>query len=197
LTNKIEALQNRLFPNDRRKRHQTLRQPSHDRLSIVITNSGMATAPTSPRNQNMNTSTTLMDGHSTSTICPSPSISNGFLLRPEDQQLLQRLSPESDRSCSSTTSTLTRSRSAQNVRQQQTLICNTINNNNNNNSNNNNNNTVSTNTNNVQTLAASIDDAKTVLAQLFWIGTCLLESDYEYEFTLSVQLLTTIINKIQ
>ncbi|CAF4912964.1 unnamed protein product, partial [Rotaria magnacalcarata] len=40
LTNKIEALQNRLFPNDRRKRHQTLRQPSHDRLSIVITNSG-------------------------------------------------------------------------------------------------------------------------------------------------------------
>ncbi|CAF4519240.1 unnamed protein product [Rotaria socialis] len=193
LTNKIEALQNRLFPNDRRQRHQTLlRQPSRDRLSIIVTNSGMATAPTSPRNQNMNTSTTLMDGHSTSTICPSPSMNNGFLLRPEDQQLLLRLSPESDRSCSSTTSTLTRSRSAQNVRQQQTLFFNTINNNNNNN-----NNTMSTNTNNVQTLAASIDDAKTVLAQLFWIGTCLLESDYEYEFTLSVQLLTTIINKIQ
>ncbi|CAF4578036.1 unnamed protein product [Rotaria sp. Silwood1] len=190
LTNKIEALQNRLFPNDRRQRHQTYRHQSRDRLSIVITNSGMATAPTSPRNIN---SSTLTDGYSTTTICPSISTNTGFLLRPDDQQQQQqqyilRLSPESDRSCSSTTSTLTRSRSAQNVRQQQNLFSNLITNNSN---------TNTTNTNDVQTLAASIDDAKTVLAQLFWIGICLLESDYEYEFTLAIQLLTTIINKIQ
>lgn len=188
LTNKIEALQSNLFPNGRRLRNQTLRHPSRDRLSIVVTNSGMATAPTSPRNANINSST-LMDGHSTTTICPSPSANNGFLLRPEDQHLLLRLSPESDRSCSSTTSTLTRSRSAQNVRQQQSSLLNTINNNNNN--------SMSTNKNDVQTLAASIDDAKTVLAQLFWIGLCLLESDYEYEFTLAVELLTTIITKVE
>ncbi|CAF4639576.1 unnamed protein product, partial [Rotaria sp. Silwood2] len=188
LTNKIEALQNRLFSNDRRQHNQTYRHPSRDRLSIVVTNSGMATAPTSPRNLNMNSST-LTDGYSTTTICPSISTNNGFLLRPDDQQqYILRLSPESDRSCSSTTSTLTRSRSAQNVRQQQNLFSNIITNNSNNNT---------TNTNDVQTLAASIDDAKTVLAQLFWIGMCLLESDYEYEFTLSIQLLITIINKIQ
>ncbi|CAF3600838.1 unnamed protein product, partial [Rotaria sp. Silwood2] len=80
LTNKIEALQNRLFSNDRRQHNQTYRHPSRDRLSIVVTNSGMATAPTSPRNLNMNSST-LTDGYSTTTICPSISTNNGFLLR--------------------------------------------------------------------------------------------------------------------
>jgi hypothetical protein len=192
LANKIEAIQSNMFPTDRRQ-IRTFRRQSRDRLSIVVTNSGMATAPTSPRNIN---STTLTDGHSTTTICPSISTNNGFLLQPDDQQqkLLFRISPESDRTCTSTTSTLTRSYSANNVRQQQPFISN---NNNNNINNNNNNNTNSTNTNDVQTLAASIDDAKTVLAQLFWIGICLLESDYEYEFTLSIQLLTTIIDKIQ
>jgi len=191
LTTKIEAIQNNMFPSDRRQ-IRTFRRQSRDRLSVVVTNSGMATAPTSPRN-NMN-STGLMDGHSTTTICPSISTNNNFLLQPDDlhQKIVFRLSPESDRSYPSTTSTLTRSRSEHNVRQQQPFIPN-----NTSNSNNSNNNTNITNTNDVQTLAASIDDAKTVLAQLFWIGICLLESDYEYEFTLSIQLLTTIIDKIQ
>jgi len=190
LTNKIEAIRTNMFPSDRRQ-IRTFRPQSRDRLSVVVTNSGMATAPTSPRNINL---TTLTDGHSTTTICPSISTNNGFLLQPDDQyqKLLLRLSPDSDRTCTSTTSTLTRSYSAQNVRQHQPFISN-----NNHNNNNNNNNTNSTNTNAVQTLAASIDDAKTVLAQLFWIAICLLESDYEYEFTLSIQLLTTIIDKIQ
>lgn len=184
LANKIESIQNHMLPSDRRQ-IRTFHRKSGDRLSIVVTNSGMATAPTSPRNIN---STTLMDSHSTSTICPSISTTNGFLIQPDDQEkkFLLRLSPESDRTC---TSTLTRSCSENNVRQQPPPITNS--------NNNNNNNTNSTNTNDVQTLAASIDDAKTVLAQLFWIGICLLESDYEYEFTLSIQLLTTIINKIQ
>jgi hypothetical protein len=187
LTNKIEAIQTSMFPSDRRQ-IRTFRRQSRDRLSIVVTNSGLATAPTSPRNLN---SGTLTDGYSTTTICPSISTNNGFLLQPDDQQqkVVLRLSPNSDRTCSSTTSTLTRSHSEHNFRQQQSpLFSNTTTNNNN---------TNSTNTNDVQTLAASIDDAKTVLAQLFWIGICLLESDYEYEYTLSIQLLTTIIDKIQ
>lgn len=196
LTNRIEALQSRLFLHDRRQNLRAFRHQSRDRLSIVVTNSGMATAPTSPRNVNINPST-LTDGHSTTTICPSSSTNNGFLLRPDDpQQFLLRLSPESDRSCSSTTSTLTRSRSAQNVHQQQVFFANPTSTTTSNNSNHTNNNN-STNNNDVQTLAASIDDAKTVLAQLFWIGICLLESDYEYEFTLTIQLLTTIINKVE
>ena len=183
LTNKIEALQNRMFPFDRKEYSRTVRHPSRHQLSIVVTNSGMATAPTSPRNLN---SSTLMEGPSTTTICPSTSINNGLSIRSDEQQqqALLRFSPKSDHSCSSTTSTLTRSYSAHNVRQQQIFFPNPVN-------------TNSTNTAEVQTLAASIDDAKTVLAQLFWIGICLLESDYEYEFTLSIQLLTTIINKIQ
>jgi hypothetical protein len=192
LSNKIEAIQtNSTLPSDRRDKRKFRRQ-SGERLSIVVTNSGMATAPTSPRNLN---SAILTDGHSTTTICPSISTTNGFLLQPDDQQqkVLLRLSPESDRSCTSTTSTLTRSRSEHNVRQQNPFSLT----NNNSNTNNNNNHPISTTTNDVQTLAASIDDAKTVLAQLFWIGICLLESDYEYEFTLAIQLLTTIIDKIQ
>jgi hypothetical protein len=188
LTNKIEALQNHtLLPSDRRQQTRTFHRQSRDQLAIIVTNSGMATAPTSPRNNNNMLSSTLTDGHSTTTICPSLSTNNGFLLQPNDQQQYpSRFSPDSNRSCSSTTSTLTRSHSAQNVRQQHMFF-----------SNNSTNNTNLPNTNDVQTLAASIDDAKTVLAQLFWIGICLLESDYEYEFTLSIQLLTTIINKIQ
>ena len=196
LTNKIEMLQNRLFSNDRKKNSRTLSHQSRNQLSIAITNSGMVTAPTSPRNVNMNSST-LTDGHSTTTICPSISTTNSFLLRPDDQQqqqqFLMRFSPESDRSCSSTTSTLTRSRSAQNVHQQQIIYSNPTTNYNNNNNNDNN----STNINDIQTLTTSADDAKTVLTQLFWIGICLLESDYEYEFALSTQLLTTIIDKVQ
>jgi len=189
LTNKIDALQNHtLLPSDRRQQTRTFHRQSRDQLAIIVTNSGLATAPTSPRNNNNNMiSSTLTDGHSTTTICPSLSTNNGFLLQPNDQQQYpSRFSPDSNRSCSSTTSTLTRSHSAQNVRQQHMFF-----------SNNPTNNTNLPNTNDVQTLAASIDDAKTVLAQLFWIGICLLESDYEYEFTLSIQLLTTIINKIQ
>ncbi|UJR37705.1 hypothetical protein I4U23_030400, partial [Adineta vaga] len=187
LTNKIESLQNNmLFPTDRRQHSRTFQRQSRDQLAIIVTNSGMATAPTSPRNNNI-LSSTLSNGHSTTTICPSISTTNGFLLQPTDPQANSlRFSPDSNRSCSSTTSTLTRSHSAQNVGQQQIFF-----------PNHSLNNGTSTNTNDVQTLAASIDDAKTVLAQLFWIGICLLESDYEYEFTLSVKLLTTIINKIQ
>ncbi|CAF0968774.1 unnamed protein product [Adineta ricciae] len=187
LANQIESLQsNTLLPTDRRHHARTFHRRSRDQLAIVVTNSGMATAPTSPRNNNI-LSSTLTNGHSTTTICPSLSTTNGFLLQPTDQQTNSlRFSPESNRSCSSTTSTLTRSHSAQNVRQQQIFF-----------PNHSLNNSVSANTNDVQTLAASIDDAKTVLAQLFWIGICLLESDYEYEFTLAIQLLSTIINKIQ
>ena len=192
LSNKIEAIQTTsTLPSDRRQ-VRTFRRQSRDRLSIVVTHAGMATAPTSPRNLN---SATLTDGHSTTTICPSISATNGFLHQSDDQQqgVLWRLSPESDRTCTSNTSTLTRSHSEDNVRQQNPFI--SINNNNN--SSNNNNNPIQPATNDVQTLAASIDDAKTVLAQLFWIGICLLESDYEYEFTLAIQLLTTIIERIQ
>ena len=188
LSNKLEVLQNRLNPFERRQHSRTFRQPSRDQLSIVVTHSGMATAPTSPRNITAVNGAPLTEGQSSTTICPSVSSHNGFLLRPDDQQqFVLRFSPDSDRSCSSTTSTLTRSRSAQNVRQQQLVFANA----------NSNIPSSTTATNNVQTLAASIDDAKTVLAQLFWIGTCLLESDYEYEFTLSIQLLSTIVNKIQ
>ena len=207
LTNKIETLRSRLFSNDRRQNSRTLSHQSRNQLSIAITTSGMVTAPTSPRSVNMNSSA-LTDSHSTTTICPSISTTNSFLLRLDDQQQqqsLMRFSPESDRSCSSTTSTLTRSRSALNIHQQQIIYSNATtnynnngnNNNDNNDNNNNNNNNNSTNINDVQTLATSADDAKTVLAQLFWIGICLLESDYEYEFVLSTQLLTTIINKVQ
>ena len=190
LTNKIEVMQNNLFPSDRRQ-VRTFRRQSRDRLSIAVTNSGMATAPTSPRNLN---SATLTDGHSTTTICPSTSTINGFLLQPDDQQQIVtlRLSPESNRTCTSTTSTLKRANSEQNVRQQQPPFIST------NGGNNNANHHPNSRTNNdIRTLVASIDDAKTVLAQLFWIGICLLESDYEYEFTLAIQLLTTIIEKIQ
>lgn len=185
LSNKIEAIQNNLFPTDRRQ-VRTFRRQSRDRLSVVVSNSGMATAPTSPRNLN---STTLADGHSTATICPSTSTTNGFLLQPDDQSHLinLRLSPEPDHISTSTTSTLKRAQSEQNVRQQQPFIAT---------NNNNPNPNVRTN-NDVRSLVASIDEAKTVLAQLFWIGICLLESDYEYEFTLAIQLLTTIIDKIQ
>ncbi|CAF0781184.1 unnamed protein product [Adineta steineri] len=189
LTNKIESLQNHiLLPSDRRQQTRTFHRQSRDQLAIIVTNPGMATAPASPRNNNNNNTitSTLTDCISTTTICPSISTNNGFLLQPNEQQNILRFSPDSNRSCSSTTSTLTRSHSAQNVRQQHVFF-----------PNNSLNNTISSNTNDVQTLAASIDDAKTVLAQLFWIGICLLESDYEYEFTLSIQLITTIINKIQ
>ena len=188
LTNKIEALQNRMFPFDRRQPSRTFRHQPRDQLHIVVTNSGMATAPTSPRNHSNMPSSTLVEGQSTTTICPSISSHTGFLLRPEDQQATAaRFSPDSNRSCASTTSTLTRSHSAQNVRQQQLFFPNPSAN-------------VTSNSptsNDTEAMAASINDAKTVLAQLFCIGICLLESDYEYEFTLAVQLLTTVVNKVQ
>lgn len=192
LTTKIEAIQTRLFPNDRRQTVRTVHRRSRDRLSVFVPQSGMVTAPTSPRNNSAAMNVTLTEGQSTVTICPSVSSQNGFLLRPEENQTnLLRASPDSERDCSSTTSTLTRSRSAQNVRQQQQqqqlFFPNP----------NPNVHSTSPTNNDVQTLAASIDDAKTVLAQLFWIAVCLLESDYEYEFTLSVQLLTTIVDRVQ
>jgi len=186
LTNKIEAIQQAsILPSDRRH-IRTFRRQSRDRLSVVVTNSGMATAPTSPRTIQNNG---MKDGHSTTTICP-----NNFLLQPDDlqQKVVLRFSPDSDRTCASTTSTLTRSHSEDNVQQnspsQQQQQMHMLNSNTN---------TTNSIINDVQTLAASIDDAKTVLAQLFWIAICLLESDYEYEFTLAVQLLTTIIDRIQ
>ncbi|CAF4582608.1 unnamed protein product, partial [Didymodactylos carnosus] len=149
-----------------------------------------ATAPTSPRS--ITTPTTLLtDGLSTTTITNSPSSS--FLLRPDqsgEQSLYLRFSPDSDRSFPSTTSTLTRSKSAHSLRQQQqqqqqaTLLTNP------------NSSGVLAVCNEAHALATTIDDAKTVLAQIFWIGICLLESDYEYEFSLAVQLLETIVVKV-
>lgn len=188
LTSKIEALQNRMFPNDRPAGTRTFRRQTRDPLSNANSMSGMATAPTSPRNHSVMTASTLVEGQSTMTICPSVSPHVDFLLRPDEQpQFVLRHSPDSDRSRASTASTLTRSRSVQNVSQPQTFFPNPLPNVISNASNN----------NDAHTLAVSIDDAKTVLAQLFWIGICLLESDYEYEFTLAVQLLSTVINKVQ
>ena len=188
LATKIETLQNRLFPNDRQQTLRTFRRQSREHLSVQITPSGMMTAPTSPRNFSSGTTSTLVEGQSTTTICPSVSSQNGVGQRSEDQQMnLLRASPDPDRESLSTTSTLTRSRSAQNVRQQTVYFPNPSANVH----------SASPTNKDVQSLAASIDDAKTVLAQLFWLAVCLLESDYEYEFTLSVKMLTTIIDKVQ
>ncbi|CAF4465952.1 unnamed protein product, partial [Didymodactylos carnosus] len=132
--------------------------------------------------------TLLTDGLSTKAITNSPS--SRFLVRPDqtgEQSLYLRFSPDSDRIFPSTTSTLTRSKSAHSLRQQQqqaTLLTNP------------NDSGVLAVCNEAHALATTIDEAKTVLAQIFWIGICLLESDYEYEFSLTVQLLETIVVKV-
>ncbi|XP_076040545.1 microtubule binding protein furry isoform X4 [Oratosquilla oratoria] len=43
---------------------------------------------------------------------------------------------------------------------------------------------------------SSADDKMTVLAQLFWIGASVLESDYEYEFILAMRLLDKVLSRL-
>lgn len=40
------------------------------------------------------------------------------------------------------------------------------------------------------------DDKLTILATLFWVGTSLLESDYEHEFLLGVRLLARVMARL-
>ena len=40
------------------------------------------------------------------------------------------------------------------------------------------------------------DDKLSILAQLFWIAVCLLESDYEYEFLLALRLLERVLHRL-
>ena len=44
--------------------------------------------------------------------------------------------------------------------------------------------------------SASRDDKMSVLAQLFWIATFVLESDYEYEFLLALRLLNKVLSHL-
>ncbi|CAG9770963.1 unnamed protein product [Ceutorhynchus assimilis] len=44
--------------------------------------------------------------------------------------------------------------------------------------------------------SATQDDKLTILAQLFWLAVSLLESDYEHEFSLAVQLLTRVMHRL-
>ena len=39
---------------------------------------------------------------------------------------------------------------------------------------------------------ANTDDKLTILSQMFWLAVCVLESDYEHEFLLSVRLLDKV-----
>ncbi|KAL5290083.1 FRY family protein [Megaselia abdita] len=43
---------------------------------------------------------------------------------------------------------------------------------------------------------ATQDDKMTILSQLFWLSVCLLESDYEHEFLLSLRLLTRVLHRL-
>ena len=40
------------------------------------------------------------------------------------------------------------------------------------------------------------DDKLAILAQLFWIAVCLLESDYEHEFLLALRLLERVLHRL-
>lgn len=40
------------------------------------------------------------------------------------------------------------------------------------------------------------DDKLSILAQLFWIAVCLLESDYEHEFLLALRLLERVLHRL-
>jgi len=42
----------------------------------------------------------------------------------------------------------------------------------------------------------SQDDKMTILAQLFWLGVSLLESDYEHEFLLALRLLSRVLHRL-
>ncbi|XP_064619246.1 protein furry-like isoform X4 [Lineus longissimus] len=41
------------------------------------------------------------------------------------------------------------------------------------------------------------DDRLTILSQMFWLATCLLESDYEYEFLLAIRLIQKVLKHLQ
>ena len=40
------------------------------------------------------------------------------------------------------------------------------------------------------------DDKLSILAQLFWVAVCLLESDYEHEFLLALRLLERVLHRL-
>lgn len=40
------------------------------------------------------------------------------------------------------------------------------------------------------------DDKLSLLAQLFWIAICLMESDYEHEFLLALRLLERVLHRL-